>query len=81
MHSIHSSSGYTASYSPEHILVDNPSDQSSRWTGAVTESSARNTSAQQQQHVFARYDKYVMIKLDEPADVTHIGFGKYFKGQ
>ncbi|KAM0749031.1 hypothetical protein T439DRAFT_327521 [Meredithblackwellia eburnea MCA 4105] len=34
-YSIHSCSGYTAAYVPTHILVDNPEEQSSRWTGAA----------------------------------------------
>lgn len=33
--SIYASSGHTASYVPSHIFVDNPCDQSSRWTGGV----------------------------------------------
>lgn len=33
-YTIHSYSGHTAQYTPSHIFVDSPSDQSSRWTGS-----------------------------------------------
>ncbi|KAM0789624.1 hypothetical protein ACM66B_000429 [Microbotryomycetes sp. NB124-2] len=38
-YTIHSSSGHTSSFRPELILVDEPHDQASRWTGVTTKSS------------------------------------------
>ncbi|SGZ26947.1 BQ5605_C025g10006 [Microbotryum silenes-dioicae] len=35
-YTIHSCSGYTSTFQPHHILTDNPSDQSSRWTALNT---------------------------------------------
>lgn len=45
--SIHSSSGHTASFRPTNILQDNPSDQSSRWTGATNKASDERELARQ----------------------------------
>ncbi|KAI5480427.1 hypothetical protein MNV49_000580 [Pseudohyphozyma bogoriensis] len=33
---IHSASGHTSTFTPEHILHDLPTDQASRWTGATS---------------------------------------------
>ncbi|ORY89609.1 Muskelin N-terminus-domain-containing protein [Leucosporidium creatinivorum] len=46
-YTIHSSSGHTASFRPTNILVDNPSDQSSRWTGATSKASDERELARQ----------------------------------
>ncbi|XP_022128529.2 muskelin [Pieris rapae] len=59
---IHKYSSFSAHYVPENILVNNPSDQLSRW---FTDSS---TSSQ-----------FIVLKLDSPAIVETIKFGKYIK--
>ncbi|KAI4496372.1 hypothetical protein M0804_000182 [Polistes exclamans] len=55
-------SSYTASYVPENILVDKPSDQTSRW-------SSDNDHPNQ----------FLTLKLQRPAIVKKITFGKYEK--
>uniref|UniRef100_A0A671NHU4 Muskelin-like n=2 Tax=Sinocyclocheilus anshuiensis TaxID=1608454 RepID=A0A671NHU4_9TELE len=61
-YSVYKWSSYSSTYLPENILVDKPSDQSSRW------SSESNYPPQ-----------YLILKLERPAIVLNIIYGKYEK--
>lgn len=61
-YSVYKCSSYSYNYVPENVLVDNPSDQLSRW------SSDSNNPLQ-----------FLMLKLDRPAILDNIVFGKYEK--
>ncbi|CAG5036140.1 unnamed protein product [Parnassius apollo] len=66
-YTIHKFSSYSANYIPENIMVNNPSDQLSRW---FTDSS--NTAS-------TLLPQYVMLKLKSLSIVETIKFGKYIK--
>ncbi|XP_015597500.1 muskelin isoform X2 [Cephus cinctus] len=59
---IYKCSSYSSTYVPENILVDKPSDQSSRW-------SSDNDN----------HPQFLILKLQHPAIVKTITFGKYEK--
>ncbi|XP_015762917.1 PREDICTED: muskelin-like [Acropora digitifera] len=61
-YTIHKYSSHSASYLPTNVLINNPSDQSSRW------SSDSNNPPQ-----------FLILKLEKPAIVMVIKFGKYEK--
>lgn len=61
-YTVSSCSSHSASYVPENILEDKPSDQASRW------SSDTNNPPQ-----------YLVLRLERPAVVTSLSFGKYEK--
>ncbi|RHZ78628.1 hypothetical protein Glove_158g98 [Diversispora epigaea] len=66
LYEIHSYSSYTASFYPNNILEDKPSEQSSRWSIKIN-----NQSYQSQQ--------FILIKLETMAIVHSITFGKHYK--
>ncbi|XP_033208683.1 muskelin isoform X2 [Belonocnema kinseyi] len=55
-------SSYSSTYVPENIIIDKPSDQTSRW-------SSDNDN----------HPQYLVLKLQQPAIVQTITFGKYEK--
>ncbi|XP_018018491.1 muskelin [Hyalella azteca] len=55
-------SSFSSKFAPENILVDNPQDQTSRWSS--------------DSHV---PPQFLVMKLESPAIVTSITFGKYEK--
>ncbi|KAK0448391.1 Muskelin N-terminus-domain-containing protein [Desarmillaria tabescens] len=63
-YSIAQGSPHSGQYAPENILVDNPSDQSSRWSGAATHGATK---------------QWILLRLDSLAVVKSITFGKHIK--
>ena len=61
-YSIHKWSSFTGDYHPSKILVDDPSDQLSRWQSGSS---------------FP--PQFLLLKLDRPAVVRRISFGKFHK--
>eukprot|EP00116_Pleurobrachia_bachei_P016291 sb/3476553/ len=61
-YNVHSWSSFTGDYHPSKVLVDDPTDQNSRWQSAC------NIPPQ-----------YLTLKLDKPAVVRKITFGKFQK--
>ena len=80
-HRIYTSSNRSATYAEANILTDNPTDINSRWSGNPnlhnegadgdvkdTKGSLRNAKVQ-----------FIVLELEQPALVTRLGFGKYYK--
>ncbi|KPJ04033.1 Muskelin [Papilio xuthus] len=65
-YAVHKYSSYSANYVPQNIMVNNPSDQLSRW---FTDSSNANMLQPQ----------YIILKLKSLSIVDTIIFGKYLK--
>lgn len=59
---IYKYSSFSSSYVPENILVDKPSDQTSRWSSDID-----------------NHQQFLILKLQCPAVVKTITFGKYEK--
>ncbi|CAH2042154.1 unnamed protein product, partial [Iphiclides podalirius] len=66
-YTVHKYSSYSANYIPENIMVNNPSDQLSRWFTDSTNTA--NTLLPQ----------FIMLKLKSLSIVDTIKFGKYIK--
>lgn len=86
---VHSVSGYHASFHPSHILVDKPTDDSSRWTapspedrrqqarrasGVGTGPSSAGTSPTRR-----REPEWIIVELEQVAILRTVGFGKTTK--
>ncbi|KIJ49497.1 hypothetical protein M422DRAFT_59253 [Sphaerobolus stellatus SS14] len=61
---IFKSTGHSGRYVPENIQVDNPMDQTSRWSGAHHSSGAK---------------QWLILELKEPSIIRNITFGKFHK--
>lgn len=84
----------SSTYHPKNILVDRPTDQSSRWSSASNNQlqvrgprrmhPARNhpPSAERRTRrlVSVSHTQYITLKLDKVAILSTITFGKYHKG-
>ncbi|KAF8513102.1 Muskelin N-terminus-domain-containing protein [Hysterangium stoloniferum] len=63
-YSIVKCTGHSGKYAPEHILVNNPTDPSSRWSGAIQT---------------ANHQQWLILELASPSLVRNIMFGKHYK--
>ncbi|CAD5116689.1 DgyrCDS5551 [Dimorphilus gyrociliatus] len=55
-------SSFSSGYEPQNILIDNPSEQGSRWSSDCS-----------------NLPQFITLKLEKPAIVTRVYFGKYEK--
>ncbi|BGP63257.1 hypothetical protein NBRC10512v2_004597 [Rhodotorula toruloides] len=86
---VHSVSGYHASFHPSHILVDKPTDDSSRWTAPSPEDrrqQARRTagvgtgpSSAGTNPARRREPEWIIVELEQVAILRTVGFGKTTK--
>ncbi|KAL1746418.1 Muskelin N-terminus-domain-containing protein [Schizophyllum fasciatum] len=60
-YNIESSSSHSGNYVAQNILIDNPADQSSRWSGATRAGPSK---------------QWIILRLDTPAVLKSITFGK-----
>ncbi|TRM70103.1 Muskelin N-terminus-domain-containing protein [Schizophyllum amplum] len=61
---IERSSSHSGNYVAQNILIDNPADQSSRWSGATRSGPSK---------------QWLILRLDSPAVLKSITFGKFHK--
>lgn len=65
--SVAGSSGHSASYAPENVLVDRPNDQTSRWSGANIFAGPGQSQASDLVGQGVRERQWILLKLDQPA--------------
>lgn len=63
-YTIAQSTSHSGKYGPEHILLDRPQDQSSRWSGAYQGNNAK---------------QWILLKLDQMSILKTLTFGKFSK--
>ncbi|GAA5868721.1 hypothetical protein JCM3774_003636 [Rhodotorula dairenensis] len=87
-YSVHSASGFHASFVPSHIIADKPNDDNSRWTAPSPEDrrmQARkaalvgNADAKVAGKDRRRAPEWITVELDDIALVRTVGFGKTTK--
>ncbi|KAL6069219.1 hypothetical protein STEG23_019678, partial [Scotinomys teguina] len=89
-YALHKWSSFSSTYLPENILVDKPNDQSSRWSSESNYPprlmKARTLNNASEAHLYSSICRhvfcgllYLILKLERPAIVQNITFGKYEK--